>query len=294
MSEPSEVTIDAEAIEVPGPARRPFPTFWKAVVLSLSTLVLSIVGSLIIVIPLFVAARLLGWFSIYNPPVEVMLALMAAANTFAFGVTLVIAILWAREPLRRLFPFRGVNPALFVPVTFIVLGLHVLLYEVARLYPLPDLAESIFARLEQAPWWLAALPLVIVAPVTEELLFRGVVLSGFLRNYRTATAVVLSSLLFAAIHVNPAQLVGAFALGITMAWFFVRTRSLWLCLYGHAFGNGLEVLLLYVALPLPKWSEAREPFEVLWLDAAAVVLLVVGVAWFAWGAREKWEVRSEK
>jgi membrane protease YdiL (CAAX protease family) len=186
--------------------------------------------------------------------------------------------------LRRLFPFRRIRPSLLVPMAMTVLGLHIVLSEMDNLLrsvlPPPDDIMEIFRSLGEGTW-ATALTLVVVAPVTEELFFRGVVLGGFLRNYRSVTAVLLSSLLFAVIHLNPWQFAAAFILGIVFAWWFIRTESLWPSLLGHTLANGLVAVILYFPLEIPGYNviSPDTPLQPWWFDLAGAVLALTGLLW---------------
>jgi membrane protease YdiL (CAAX protease family) len=83
---------------------------------------------------------------------------------------------------------------------------------------------------------------IIIAPAIEEFLFRGVVLRGFSRNYPIPTALVLSSLLFALFHHNPAQFIGPFCSGVLFGAAFLRGKSILPCLVGHMLTNGIWFL----------------------------------------------------
>jgi membrane protease YdiL (CAAX protease family) len=78
----------------------------------------------------------------------------------------------------------------------------------------------------------------VLAPVLEEMLFRGIILRSFLRRYSRTKAILLSSLLFGAAHMNLYQLATAFAIGIVAGWLYERCRSLWPCILLHAAYNG--------------------------------------------------------
>ena len=73
--------------------------------------------------------------------------------------------------------------------------------------PTTRLAEGDFETLVGGPLWGALLAVVIVAPLTEELLFRGVILRGLLLHYSAPKAVIASSLMFGLVHLNPWQAV---------------------------------------------------------------------------------------
>ena len=88
---------------------------------------------------------------------------------------------------------------------------------------------------DQGP--LMFIALVIAAPILEELIFRGIMLDGLLRIYSPTKAVVVSSLLFGVIHLNPAQFVGAALVGGFMGWVYVHTRSVLATILIHAVFN---------------------------------------------------------
>jgi membrane protease YdiL (CAAX protease family) len=80
---------------------------------------------------------------------------------------------------------------------------------------------------------------LLVAPVVEEMIFRGVILRGFLQRFKTPLALLLSSLLFAVFHHNPAQFIGPLLVGIMLGAAYVRTRSIIPCVFGHVLTNAM-------------------------------------------------------
>jgi membrane protease YdiL (CAAX protease family) len=70
------------------------------------------------------------------------------------------------------------------------------------LLPAPRPSAALLADLARANVWLALMATVVLAPVTEEMFFRGLLLRGFLSRYRVKTAMAVSALLFALL---PAQ-----------------------------------------------------------------------------------------
>lgn len=91
----------------------------------------------------------------------------------------------------------------------------------------------------------------VVAPIVEELIFRGLILQGFRRNYNSVTAVVLSALLFALFHLNPWQFPATFVLGLLLGWIMLRTNNILLAILGHSINNFL------VLISLTYWQEIR-------------------------------------
>jgi len=96
------------------------------------------------------------------------------------------------------------------------------------------------ARFEEtmAPGVVPILFACLVAPVLEEMLFRGVILRGFLRQYSRTFAILWSAALFGIAHLNLYQLATAIVLGVVSGWLYERCRSLWPCILLHAAYNG--------------------------------------------------------
>lgn len=87
----------------------------------------------------------------------------------------------------------------------------------------------------------------ILAPIFEEIIFRGIILKGML-NYKVhpAVAIVVSGIIFGIAHLNPWQFVGAGILGIIFGFIYYRTKSLCIPILLHALNNCLSFgLMLY-------------------------------------------------
>ena len=90
---------------------------------------------------------------------------------------------------------------------------------------LPNLVEQEFDMILKNRW--GYLVIGLLAPVCEELVFRGAVLRSLLR-WKPANhwlAIAISAVLFALIHLNPAQMPHAFAVGLLLGWLYYRTDS---------------------------------------------------------------------
>jgi membrane protease YdiL (CAAX protease family) len=97
--------------------------------------------------------------------------------------------------------------------------------------------------LELVEPWLAVFAFVLLAPVAEELFFRGVVFNAWLRERGRTWAYVGSALLFAAIHLSVVTVVPIFLLGLALAWIYRRTGSLLAPIAMHATVNGISVAI---------------------------------------------------
>lgn len=85
----------------------------------------------------------------------------------------------------------------------------------------------------------------ILAPVFEEILFRGILLRGLLQNGTSPIiAIILSSFLFGLAHLNPWQFLGAGFLGAIFGFVYYRTKSLWLVMFLHALNNMISFVMM--------------------------------------------------
>lgn len=87
---------------------------------------------------------------------------------------------------------------------------------------------------------------VISAPLFEELIFRGIVLKGFLQSKWPAVwSILLSSSLFGLVHGNPWQMVGATLIGSAIGFVYYRTQSISNAILLHALNNGFAFAMIY-------------------------------------------------
>jgi hypothetical protein len=103
---------------------------------------------------------------------------------------------------------------------------------------------ALFAELD-SPWWLL-LAGTVVAPVVEEVFFRGFVFAGLIQRYTWRKAALLSSGLFALIHLQPTALIPTFILGYIFAYLYHRSRSIWPAILMHVSTNTLALGAAYL------------------------------------------------
>ena len=140
---------------------------------------------------------------------------------------------------------RAVVVVLALPVAAVVVGanwwLADLLDRLIERFPVSD--EEMEALGEIMGAGAASLLVVgLLAPVLEEMLFRGVLLRGFLQHYPPGAAIGLSALVFAVFHFTLSQLPVALLFGLFAGWLYWRTRSLWPCILAHVLFNSTAVV----------------------------------------------------
>ncbi|MHC4913855.1 MAG: lysostaphin resistance A-like protein [Planctomycetota bacterium] len=86
---------------------------------------------------------------------------------------------------------------------------------------------------------------VVVAPVVEEAMFRGLIFRSFRTRMGFWAAGSASAALFALVHLDPLHSLRLGALGLVLAWVCERTGSLWPAIFLHALQNLVAVALIY-------------------------------------------------
>jgi len=116
-----------------------------------------------------------------------------------------------------------------------------------------------------------------IGPVCEEIIFRGVILKGFLHTYNPRKAIIYSALIFGVIHFIPLQVISAFFAGLVLGYIYYKTKSLWLPIIIHVINNVLAFLLGVEAEQ--DASTTLFGSEGLYIASFAAALLIVYVAY---------------
>jgi hypothetical protein len=88
----------------------------------------------------------------------------------------------------------------------------------------------------------------VVAPLGEELVFRGLLFPWLRSRLGAVAAAVLSGLIFATLHGVPILIPALTAIGAALAWLYHRCGSLWPVIVAHGAFNAIMVIALYAAL----------------------------------------------
>lgn len=212
---------------------------------------------------------------------------LAIVNLIAIGLALLWAFRKTGAPFAEVFPLTPATMSFLFPMALTLVGGAVLLSEADNLFrtvlPMPPWLAEVFLRLygEGTSRWGSILALVIVAPLSEELLFRGLILRGFLRQYSVRKAIIVSAVLFGFFHLNPWQFLGASVLGMLFAWSFVRTASLIPCLFGHALYNAVPLVamdILHLQVQGFTSGFSSGGLQPLWFDLVGLFLAGLGVS----------------
>lgn len=152
------------------------------------------------------------------------------------------------------------------------------------------LPEVDFSRLGHGGWTILAV--VVMAPVLEEVLCRGLVLESVRKRYGVVVALLSSSLFFGCMHLHPTQVICATMLGLVLGYIYIVTNSLWASVILHAMNNALAYILLVAGLGNMKFIdliENRTLYILIYIGACVVTVVSGYMIW-----RKLKELKTEK
>ncbi|HEX2844396.1 MAG TPA: type II CAAX endopeptidase family protein [Candidatus Limnocylindria bacterium] len=217
---PSVLILLALALVLAAVMTAPFAA--DAAALLLGTGDMTLLGSVVLLVSTQVALLLVAWTLVFRP------------NALAG-----LPALPGRDPGGAVRAGLGWGVLAWIGSSVVAYAVVVAL-EALEIEAAPQAAEQALNLIDP---WLAVVAIVLLAPVAEELFFRGVIFNAFLREGGRRWAFLGSSALFAVIHLSIAAFVPIFLLGLALAWVYHRTGSLVAPIVMHATVNGISVLL---------------------------------------------------
>lgn len=305
------------AIQYRPTVRPPGPGIPEAICWTLGVLLIHLVGGLIAGV-VIVAAQVSRLAEAGTAPsaevvTKVLTTLPRLLETHMFEligiemlVFLLVAVLatWLRLGARRTPHRLGIRPlamqhfllivAVSIPISLTCGGLHQVTVAAwdqwfahlpgMGIFEHMNVNESIKPLGESTSLWLLLLAIAVAPAIGEEVIFRGVIGRGLIARHGILAGVVMTSLLFAAVHIHPAHVVALLPLAFFIHLVYLTTRSFLAPMLLHFLNNALAVVLLKATATTPALTEATEldlPVFVPILSAGIVVL----VGWTLWKSR---------
>ena len=184
---------------------------------------LTVLGGIVILVDTHIGLLLVSWLLVHRPRA------LAALPSFP-----------GRDPGGALRAGFGWGLIAWLGWTIVIVAVGLVLQQLGP-PPEPEVAERAIAMLDP---WVVVIAIVILAPIAEEVFFRGVVFNAWLREGGRRWAYVGSAALFAAIHLSLLSFLPIFLLGLALAWVYERSgRNLLAPIAMHATVNGISVAM---------------------------------------------------
>jgi membrane protease YdiL (CAAX protease family) len=266
---------------MPDEGEKRFPSFPQAILVLVVCFLIHVFGAFFVA----AASQILSLVFSLHVPDAALRVIDATLSLVVFSGTALVILACTVRPISSIFQSRSAGAVSYFAIMLLMTGSNLICSEidnrVRSIFPMPDFLRFVFEQLFTGHPAVVFYQLVVVAAVSEELLFRGAILRGFLSRYRPRTAILASSTLFALYHLIPYQFPSAFLCGVLLGWVFWRTRNLLLCIYGHAFHNFFCWFGLYFPIRIRGWNSQSLDFSIVefqpwWLTLTGILLLFAG------------------
>ncbi len=151
--------------------------------------------------------------------------------------------------------YRELDRGRLLCLAGIGLGLALFFSALVTVVPLPealigDYLESSGSWAQGTDQVLALLSTILLAPVAEEIIFRGYMLNRLLGWFGQRESILISSVIFALCHVSPLWILYAFAMGAALAWISMKEDNI-------AYSMALHIGFNFNVLPV--WLINQSP-----------------------------------
>ena len=188
------------------------------------------------------------WVELMNNGGDINAFTGTESNNNIVGFTMVlsgIAMIWhlihfkyVKFNLKSFGEVSGKTIALSIPL--IVAGM-IFINLCSEFIGLPDMMQDTFRAMSRNVFGIISI--TIMAPLVEELLFRGAIQGHLLRKgMKPVYAILIASAVFGIVHMNPIQIPFAFAIGMIFGWLYYRTGSVVPGMIGHFINNSIATI----------------------------------------------------
>ncbi|WP_394746863.1 CPBP family intramembrane glutamic endopeptidase [Spongiimicrobium salis] len=139
-----------------------------------------------------------------------------------------------KKPFSLTLKNKRIIPFLILAGVTLLLGI---VGPITDFIPMPESMKLAYVKAASQTGVLTFVLMVVAAPILEEFIFRGIILDGLLKRYSAITAILLSSVLFAIVHLNPWQFVTGLIMGVFIGWVYYKSKSVFAAIIVHASAN---------------------------------------------------------
>lgn len=132
--------------------------------------------------------------------------------------------------------------------------------------------ENMLAPLSEGSIFISLLTVGIVAPFTEEFIFRGVIFKTLNKNISTLGTIIIQALFFGIFHGNLIQGIYATLLGVVLGYITYRTRSLWPAIIIHIINNTIATISPFILNNVPSTMTILISFII--IGALGITILI--------------------
>lgn len=194
-------------------------------------------------------------------------------TAIAAAVTIPIAwLLFRKDRKNEYMEYEKINVASYFLIVLAALTACIGANQLLTIIRLDEIFPG-YKQFEQAIYGgdiiMQVLAAVILAPIIEELLFRGLVFKRLDGYVGTIPAMLISSLFFGIYHGNVVQGVYAFILGMLFVFIYDKYKTIWAPILAHVIANFTSILSTNI-----RFFDIFYASDVLFYISTAVVIIV--------------------
>lgn len=170
------------------------------------------------------------------------------------------------------FSFSSIKIMVLVSISIVAIQTGIV-SPIVNSIPMPEFMQKIFLEFAGQNGVCSFIAIVIAAPVIEELIFRGIILHGLLQRYSPIKSIIISSVLFGIVHLNPWQFISALIIGAFSGWVYYRTSKLTLSIIIHSINNLFAFIGMYF---IDTETMMNKPLTDLYGGLTNFILIIIG------------------
>lgn len=198
-----------------------------------------------------------------------------ATYFFSMFLCYVLTTILERVACRSVTPIdhskRGYNPVAILTGVVLLIAISIVLT------PLNELLPANTQTFPEGP--LSLVTIVIIAPIFEEMIFRGRLYNILHHNGSPLSSTTLSALAFGLVHLQPVVIINALIVGVVLSYFYIVRRSIVAPIILHMCNNAIAYALLVLSYRgeslisiLDDWMTITVTYSV---SAAIVVICAI-------------------
>ena len=236
--------------------------------------IIETVKHLSIFLAIFIAMQLVCGLLLVLVPLEDTSLSMCISYTLSMVLTLVFLKLYTSRAMPQMEPIKrsraGFNPIVLLAGVIFIFALSIVLSPLEELMPVDN------SMYDDSAWTL--IMVVVIAPIFEEILFRGKLYNMLRISASPLTSVILASLLFGAVHLEPIILISGVPWGLLFGFVYLRTRSIIAPIILHMFNNALAyavIVLSYDDKSIVELIDGERYFLFIYIVSALIVVIAM-------------------
>lgn len=176
-------------------------------------------------------------------------------------ILIVFSIIYLRFFSQKIIRIESDKSSIYILInaTLVSLALAVLISSFFYLIDFLNIGFDEFKQLNQSnihqDFWYYFVA-IIMAPLIEELVFRGVIFKNFILNKLLLKGAVFTSILFASMHqwqiwqanlgIKITHFITMFIISMVFCWLYKTTARLWVPIYAHSLYNSILIIIEYI------------------------------------------------